>query len=210
MTSTPTFDLDAWIVAGTTARRAVPIYNDPALAAEYDVLAQQLAEADAQTAHAPEQSVTDTATTAAILAAMEDLRARWEASKATWVVRALDEDEVAEITKAHPEPPVPQILGGPAPKPGTAAHRSRIAAGEKYLAKRAPIVTARNLAMIARAVVEVRTPAGSVDHVTLEQVRALHERPHGDRQTTRLIEAVLSATSGDVDVPKPPRPGERD
>ncbi len=200
------FDLDEWLSTGTLARRAVPIYNDPALVAEFDMLQQRLTDAASRVV-VGDASMGDSAEVNELYEQMQALHARWEASKATWTVRALTEDEVDEITAAHPDPDVPNILGGDKPAVGTPEHDARLAAGQEYLAAREKVVTARNLAMIARAVVEIRTSKGVRRSVTIEQLRRLRARPHGKSQTQRLLDAVASATTGDVDIPRPTLPG---
>lgn len=201
------FDLDEWLSTGTLARRAVEIFNDPALAAEYDVLAIRLAEAQSAEPQDEEASVGGGGAVEDILTEMRALHEKWQASKATWTVRALTEDEVAGLTEQHPDPEIPAILAGDKPEPGTPEHEARLAEGQRYLAEREKASTERYLAMIALAVVEVATPRGTAKNVTLEQVRRLRTRPHGKAQTQRLIDAIVSATNGDVDVPRPTSPG---
>jgi len=199
------FDLDEWLSTGTLARRSVEIYNDPSLAAEFDELDRRLKAVQVDDAD-PEATMGTPSEATEILAAMDELHERWEASKATWVVRALTEDEVKAIIDEHPDPEIPPLLAEKREE-GAAVSEERLEAGRVYMAAREAVVTERNLAMIARAVVEVRVRAGVARGVTLEQVRRLRERPHGKLQATRLLEAVESATSGEVDVPRPTWPG---
>lgn len=198
---------DEWLSTGTLARRAVEIYNNPDLAAEYDVLAMRLAEAQAAAPQDAEASIGDNDPVAAVLAEMEALHEKWQASKAVWIERAVEEHESKAIVDEVPEPPIPALLSGDKPEPGSPEHEARLAAGQAYLAERERVITERNLRLIALATVEVRTARGVVKRVTVEQVRRLRGRPHGKQQTQRLIEAIESATSGDVEVPRPTLPG---
>lgn len=202
------FDLDEWLSTGTLARRAVPIYNDPALVAKHDILVQKLADAQA-TASDEEASIGQGSAIADLHEQMVALHQRWEDSKATWTVRALTEDEVREAAEQHPDPQIPAILGLPKPAGGTWSEE-QLAAGRDHQEAREKAQTARSLAMIARAVVEVRTTRGATTHVTVEQIHRLRARPHGKTQTQRLLDAVLSATSGEVEVPRPTLPGRSD
>jgi hypothetical protein len=199
------FDLDEWLSTGTLAKRAVEIYNDPALVAEYDILSQRLAAAQAADPAGAEETMAGGPTTD-ILYAMAELHAKWEASKATWTVRALTEDEIRAIVDAHPDPVIPEIIRA-AKKPGEVWNDEQIAAGAAHLEAREAVMTERNIAMIALAVTEVRTAKGARRSVTVEQVRRLRARPHGKAQTNRLVQAVESATSGEVEVPRPTLPG---
>jgi hypothetical protein len=203
-----TFDLDEWLSTGTLARRAVPIYNDPALVAEYDVLAQQLTEAQGAV-ESQDATMGDAGAMAEIYQRMAELHARWQASKATWTVRAVDETELKAITDAHPDPEIPAFMLTPK-KPGAVWNEEQLAAGAKYREEREAALTERNIAMIALAVVEVRTPRGVVRSVSVDQIRKLRARPHGKVQTQRLIDAIASATSGEVEVPRPTSPGRSD
>lgn len=202
------FNLDEWLSTGTLARRAVPIYNDPSLAAEFDVLAQRLSELEAMT-KGEESSVGESAEITEVYEQMVAVHERWEASKATWTVRALTEDEVKAITDEHPDPEVPEVLRAKR-QPGTVWDDVQRAEGQAFIAAREEAITERNLAMIALAVVEVATSRGSTSTVTVEQVRRLQGRPHGKQQVTRLIEAVTSATTGDIEIPRPTLPGRSD
>jgi multidrug efflux pump subunit AcrA (membrane-fusion protein) len=213
------FDLDDWLSTGTLARRAVAIYNDPALAAEYDILAEQVEAAERAAVAglsaggaAAEAAMGDDTDLPELYEEMARLHERWEASKAVWIVRALVEDEVDAITKLHPDPEIPELIRVEK-KPGEVWSEEQLAAGRQYREQRAAALTARNLAMIAKAVVEVRTPRGvrrttdTRPAVTVEQMRALRGRPHGEAQTARLLQAVESATTGEVEVPRPTSPG---
>lgn len=199
------FDLDAWLSAGTLARRAVQIFNAPHLAAEYDILAARLAEAE--TAASSEDITIGTMTAVqAIHAEMAELADRWEASKATWTVRALTEDEIRAIYEEHPDPEVPELIRKKR-APGEVWDDEQRAAADAFVAARDECVNDRNLAMIAAAVVEVAAGGRTRHSVTVDQVRKLRARPHGKEQAQRLLAAVESATTGEVEVPRPTSPG---
>lgn len=206
------FDLDEWLSTGTLARRSIEMFNNPDLAAEYDVLAIRLEDARQRAGDAPEGEGTlgDESEVNAILAEMEELYARWQASKAVWTVRALLEQEIEAIGDEIPEPAVPDIIANPTPEattPDTAEYAAHQAAGRAWRAAHEAVIDERSIAMLALAVVEVRAAQGVVTSVTRDQIRALRGRPHGKAQATRLLNAVSSATTGEVDVPRPTSPG---
>lgn len=202
------FDLDEWLSSGTLARRSVPIYNDPSLAAEFDVLSQRMSELEAMT-KGDESSVGESAEITEVHEQMTAVYERWEASKATWTVRALTEDEIKATTEEHPDPEIPEIIRAKR-ESGQVWSDEQRAEGQAYLAAREEVMTERNLALIALAVVEVSAPKGRRTSVTVDQVRTLRARPHGKQQVQRLIEAVNSATSGDIEIPRPTLPGRSD
>lgn len=199
------FDLDAWLSAGTLARRAVQIFNAPHLAAEYDILATRLAEAEATTADEDATVGTKTAVHS-IHAEMSALADRWEASKAFWTVRALTEDEIRAIYEQHPDPDVPELIRKKR-APGEVWDDEQRAAADAFVTARDENVNERNMAMIACAVVEVSCGGRTRRSVTVDQVRKLRARPHGKEQTQRLLSAIESATTGEVEVPRPMLPG---
>lgn len=215
-----TFDLMAWIQSGTVATRQVTIYNNPALAAEYETLEAEMVAAEKtvedaagdapMSAHDPRED---------IRARMEDLYARWEASKSTWTVRALSDDDIEATYDAQlggvpsPKQPVP-----PLPQAGKKALEDH---GEKVTKWAKAVHEAdreRTLHLIAKAVTSVETARGSVDGVSVDEVRSLRDRPHGpqwvglipsgrgQRITGKLAMAVMAATEADVEVPRPTSP----
>lgn len=200
-----TFDLLDWIESGTVARRQVTIYNDAALAERLRVLTERLAEAEKKVEQTGGDAPLDEVDEVAELTAqIEALYPEWEASKAVWTVRALSQDDVMATFDAVPEPkrPVP-----PLEKAGQKA-QERFA--EQVSAWRREVRDAdreRRLHMVAIAVESVETARGTAEGVTVETLRKLRDRPHGEQWLTRLYEAVSEATEGDADVPRPTSPG---
>lgn len=213
------FDLMAWIQSGTVATRQVTIYNNPALAAEYEALEAEMKAAE----KAVEDAGGDAPMSAKepredIRARMDDLYARWEASKSVWTVRALSDDDIeatyAEIggvpSPKQPVPPLPQ-----AGKKALEDHGEKVTKWAKAVHK---ADRERTLHIIAVAVTSVETAIGTADSATVEQVRSLRDRPHGpqwvglipsgrgQRITGKLATAVMAATEADVEVPRPTSP----
>lgn len=198
------FDLLDWIESGTVARRTVTIYNDPALASEYEALAARLAEAEAAESDDTERTMDEAPESVAILAQIEALWERWQASKSTWTVRALSGDEARAIVDRHPVPDAPAKPLDTAPAAEKAAHAAAVKA---WLRESDRVSAERNLEFIATAVVEVTTNRGTVHHVNVDTLRRMRSRPHGHHRIEQLVTAVNEATQGDVEIPRPTSPG---
>lgn len=199
------FDLMEWIESGTVARRKVTIYNNPALVEEYEALEAELAAAEKAIEESGGDAPMDSADPReGIVARMEALYERWEASKATWTVRALSREDVDACFEAVPAPKMPVP---PMDKAGQKAQDRFAEKVAEYTKAKAETDDERKLHMIAAAVVGVETPRGNVESVTVEQVRALRDRPHGQQWVDRLYAAVEAATEGDVQIPRPTLPG---
>lgn len=216
------FNLREWIESGTTATRKVVIYNDPALAEQYQALADRLEKVDEKRKTAGGDEAMGAPDEAEeIIAAMEDLYEQFQASKATWTVRGLTQDEVSVIVEAHPNPDKPAEPVAPQ-RPSRSAQPSTMAKYETdrrhhqgEMAKYNNVVrewlkacgvaeTRRNLAYIATAVVSVETPRGTVSKVSVADLDAMRARVHGVVRINHLLNAVNAATEGEVDVPRPP------
>ncbi|MCV2395921.1 hypothetical protein OEB99_16520 [Actinotalea sp. M2MS4P-6] len=210
------FDFDEWLATSTVARRQVMIYNDPALLEESEALQAQLAAAEtAAAADAGDQAMDAIDPRPGILARMEELYERWEASKTTWTVRALAEDEVEDSFEpdkggiAVPRQPVP-----PLEKAGQKARDDYTRKYVEWSKANTRAQRERRLVLIAAAVTKIEAPgrvlereAGAPPVVTVDQLRALRERPHGEQWVAKLYHAVDEATHGDREVPRPTLPG---
>lgn len=202
------FDLMAWIETGTIARRTVVIHNDPAAADRFLELEKRLAELGVdegdEIADTPLASTGVDAELEEIRREHAELYKRWEASRATWTVRAVSEEEVEAIVAASaaPKMPVP-----PLEKAGRAAQEAYYEKVAEYTEAKKKWDDAVDLAVIARAVESVETAQGTAKGVTVEQLRSLKSRPHGSHWLKQLRDAVNAATEGDVDVPRPTSPG---
>lgn len=202
------FDLMDWIETGTIARRTVVVHNDPAAADRFLELEKRLAELgfddEDDLADAPLGSPSVSSEVDAIRREHAELYARWEASRATWTVRAVSEEEVEAIVAAIPAPKMPVP---PLEKAGRAAHEAYYQKVAEYTEAKKKFDDEVNLAIIARAVEKVETAQGTARGVTVDQLRKLKARPHGAQWIDRLRDAVSAATEGDVDVPRPTSPG---
>lgn len=212
MTKTPDlieddFDFDDWLATGTVTRRSVELHNRGDLVAQHDELERRLtvAEANEKGGGGGERSLGVPAgeSVAAVLAEMETLYEQWQAAGILVTVRGLEESEVRAIHEECPDPAVPALLAGEVPEPGTPEHDERIATQKVWLEERDRVVEERNLRSIALAVVEVRQGGRVRRSMSVAQARALRQGPHGKASTAKLIQAVASATTGDVDVPRP-------
>lgn len=222
-----TFDLMAWIESGTVATRQVTIHNDPALAVEFEALEAEYAAAEKAAAAASEDGpLSAPDPRPGIEARMTDLHARWEASAATWTVRALAHEDVEatfDVDRGgvgHPKQPTPPAANAPEKLRERYAERLMDWARAVSEADRE-----RTLHIIAAAVTAIETPKGRIERepgfliATVDMLRALRDRPHGEQwvgviPTTQgqkitglLARAVMKATESDVDVPRPSLPG---
>lgn len=206
------FDLIDWINSGTVGKREVVIYNDPEIAVEFDRLDSARAKALNGAQDNPDDDALGAESPLAVIdAQIEALYERWEASKATWTVRALTDAEVREIHEAHPLPEAPAEPREPknSPKGSAAWGEFRKAqaeykkATETYLTEAVAIQDVRNLHTIAAAVLSVTTMAGGVEGITYEQAAALRAAPYGKVRTERLLGAISELSTSEVAIPAP-------
>jgi hypothetical protein len=199
-----TFDLLDWIESGTVARRQVEIHNDPALVEEYQALEAELAEAEKAVGSSGQDGpLAADGPREAIVARMEALWERWEASKALWTVRALSKDDIDATFDAVPVPkrPIP-----PLEKAGQKAQERFVEALNDYQHEAAKADEERKLHILAAAVVSVETSRGTAEGVTVDALKRLRSRPHGAHWIDRLYRAAEAATQGDQDIPRPTSP----
>ena len=203
-----TFDLMDWIESGTVARRQVVIHNNPALADEFTALEDQLAEAEKTTKDASgDAPMSQDDPRDAIRAQMEALWERWEASKATWTVRALSQDDVEATYEPETGIPAPKAPIAPPEKAGDRARERFMEQVKAFTIAKTDADRDRRLYLIAAAVVSVETTRGVATSVTVPQLKALRARPHGQQWVDKIYAAVEAATQGDVEIPRPTSPG---
>lgn len=193
----PEITLDDWIDTGTVARRTVTIYNDRALAAEYEALEAQLKDVQDE---AEERSLDDEDPASEIMARMEELYTRWEASKAVWTVRALSRDEASEIVDRIPVPDGPGKLADTATAAEKSAHNAAL---KSWLRQSQRAQDERNLEFISTAIISVETAKGTARHASVDTLRRMRSRPHGAHDIERLVAAVNEATQGEVEISRP-------
>lgn len=210
------FDFDEWLETATVARRQVTIYNNPALFEEYQTLQAELDAADKAAASAAgDEALDESDPRPEIVTRMEDLYERWQASKAVWTVRALSGDEVeGTFEPDRGGIPVPTQPVPPLEKAGQKAREAYARRYTEWSKANSQAQRERRLVMIAAAVVKVEAPGRVSERdpdgspiVTVEQLRALRSRPHGEQWIARLYQAVEAATQGDQEVPRPTSPG---
>lgn len=226
--STPAdFNLDDWINGGSVARRSIDIYSRPDLYADYEELERRLAIAlkregldESSLADAEDEEIVE------IRDAIEENYNAWLASKSTWRVRALDEEEeIAPLRDAIPryddlptfgekKPTAPRDHAG---KPSEAyekrldAWQERFAAflkeqepaAKDLAAKRAKSIEDFHLACVAAAVESIEFPNGHVeDGVTVAHLRTMQKKI-GTHQVSRLVAAAMQASGEEPDLPVP-------
>lgn len=217
---TTPLDLVAWIESGTVATRTVKIHNNPALVAEAEALQAELAAAEKAIAQAGGDGPLGKADPRpGIEKRMRAVSKAWDESCAEWTVRALAYDDIEALYDTVPHPKQPT------PPPAAAGDKAREKYADRMTAWGKAVAAAdreRTLHYIATAVIAVETPKGRIEHetggpriVTVDELRALRDRPHGDqwvgliptgagqRVTGRLARAVMEATEGDQEIPRP-------
>lgn len=204
-----TFDLLEFVNKGTVATREVVIYTDHEAAARCQTIQDELDDLeddgdDARKADAPLGSKDAGTRRAELEAEAESYLERLSASRMTWRVRALSQTEIEAVFEAYPDPKLPIP-----PKEGAAQalHDRWQEALEARVKEKGKVEARRNLALIAAAVESVETPAGATDTVSVDQLAALRERPHGAAWIDKLYAAVDEASSEDVAPPVPTSPG---
>jgi len=209
------FDLMAWIESGTVATRQVVIHNNPAMLVEYEALEAEYTAADKAAADAggdAPMSAVDPHRD--IDKRMKAWRKRWEASQATWTVRALDYDDIDATCDperggvADPKRPVP-----PPEKAGQKAAERFMEKVNVWTKGKAAAERERRLYIVSAAVTAIETSKGRLERepggepiATVEAVRALRDRPHGEKWVQKLYGAVNAAMESDVEVPRPTSP----
>ncbi|WP_062077679.1 hypothetical protein [Demequina globuliformis] len=194
-------DLDDWLATGTVARVDVPIYNDPAVAAEAEALRVERAEIEAALKDdSGEKSLTDTDPFADIDARIEAVSELFEASLSTWTMGAVSGDEWDAIEDAHPREPQPTKPPVGAPAPVAKKYLEDFREWQKRDKERRLTV---DIATVAASVLSVTQGDKTTTSVTAEHVRRLRSRPGGIPQFNRLLDAAIQATKGEVAPPLP-------
>lgn len=212
------FSLDDWIESGTVAQRTVELHNDRAIPDRLAQLEKRRRIAAAVAEQTSEAAVTDVPEVAEIDAEMEALYAEWEASKETWVVRALSTDEIRALQKAHPAPEGPAPLSKKATAAAKTAHAQKSEAWTKEALR---VRDEADLHYLTWALLRIETSKGTasaqgtpldvdgalnedfVPAATVDQLKALRSRPGRQNDVTKLLEAAVDATRADVEVPAP-------
>lgn len=210
------FNLDDWIDGGTVTQRSVDIYARPDLMAEYEDWERRYKPAEARAKQVGDEAgLDDGDELATLLAEGERIYSEWMASKTTWYVRALSDEEINEINERTPKfDALPEFAEKPPAEPrdrkgnpGAAytvaleAYEARKAAfleeqepaRAKLREQRSEAADAANLEMVAAAVVKIEAANGSVKHdVTVPQLVRLGERM-GKVQLAKLLDAATIA-----------------
>lgn len=213
------FSLDEWIENGTVAQRTVELYNDRAIPDQLTVLEKRrrIAATVAEIA-AAEAAITDVPEVAQIDAEMTALYEQFEASKETWVVRALSNEEIRALQKAHPAPVAPLALSKKAAAAVKTAHAQKQAEWTEAALR---VRDESDLHYLTWALVRVETSHGTatalgtpldadgdlneefVPAASVALLKALRSKPGRQNDIAKLLEAAVDATRADVEVPAP-------
>jgi len=191
--------VDQWLNSGTARTETVELFADQAimdemrdLIARRDILESQ--STTGQRAMGEANPMRDLERDEAAL------WARYEASKSTWIVRALTPDETEEIRDEFPEPMAPQMLPKVAPAKAKAAWAVERDAFVKESERQA---IERDLHFIAKATISITTGQGATETISVAQVRAMRAREYGPDRIEMLTKAIAKATRGEVEMPRP-------
>lgn len=192
---------DSWISTGTVSQRSVDVYGRPDLYAQYENLERQYAIAQAQEKNGgAERDLTEMSASNQILEDMEKLYAAWTASKTTWFIRALNEDEIDKIKDEADFPTEPKFKEGMA----EGAKKEVQSRYEKELTR---ANSKSNFGMISAALVEVKNSKGDVvkKEITAAEVEKMRAKI-GDLQILRLVSAAMVASTQEPTMPVPLSP----
>lgn len=220
----PELDFDAWLDGATITQASVEILQRPDLLARYADWERRYDRAEAEWADTvDERSASDPDPLAAIKAEGEALLEQMQASRATWYVRAMSDDDQKAIEAAFPLPEQPESFKEHAPKPvhaptevqGKAFLRGMEAwelRKQAFVAEHAKefedwrdevkkVVDQRDAESIARCVVSVEVGGRQIaDHITHEQAAVLGEKIN-PLQVKKIVNAIVEATTAEPEVP---------
>jgi hypothetical protein len=206
------FDLIAFFNTGTIGRTTVVTYNDHEAwkrMVEIDARLEELGVSDEGDSPAfpkdePLSAINeDQAEVDALLAEVAELEGRRDASKMTWHVRAISDEETKEARRQHKAPVPPTDPGANASPQQREKFNAKVL---QYSQAREDWLETVKLEQIAVGVEHVETSHGQHD-VTVATLRALKKRPHGQQWLDRLYQAISDALQEDVDPPRPTSPG---
>jgi len=189
---------DDWIGGAAIAMRSVEIYGKPGLFAEWEHLArlvdraERLAEAD--------ESLAETGELADLRERQQALYDEWMASKSTWYVRALTQEQAKAVDDQIASYDDPKE---PADNADEATREAYEAAVKEVEAKRDEANDERALRMIVAALDHVEFANGSrLDAITIEQLRVMRGKL-GERQILTLMSAATAASYQEPEIPAP-------
>lgn len=186
---------DDWIGGATISKRSVLIYGKPGLFADFEQLEREHNVASEIEKHEKSLGGTELA---AIEVKMQTLYDEWQASKSTWVVRALDADQFEELRAQFDAPDEPVEPAKGADDAAKAAYAKAVKAYERETIR---IANELNLAIIAKAVTRIEFANGkSADSISVEQLRTMGKRL-GERQLLSLINASQLAMYQEPEIP---------
>jgi len=189
--------MDDWLNGASISQVSVPIYGKQHLVGRYQALIRER-ELVAETLKidgalgSPELDKIDDE--------IEVLYAEWTASKSTWYLRGLGDEERNALQAETPPIPDPEPLPKGANPGQVEWHESVVADVAK---QREAAREDENLRMIAKALVKIEFADGRiVESVTVDHLRRLHKQL-GDVQLSKLAQGVAAATTGDPELPAP-------
>lgn len=176
---------DEWIAGASLTKRSVTVFGRPDLVAEMQQIEEALDHLERESDG--EESAGDPRR-AELIDRATKIHETWLASKSTWVVRAIGDEDTDAVTK----------ITGDAPK----AKNSKAKTDEENAAAEAH-ADETNLRLLSRAVVSIEFADGRTSSgATYEQLVSLMGRI-GKPQMLRLIGEVNMATYAEPVVPAP-------
>lgn len=188
---TPAGDwFNQWLSTGTVAQRSIDVYGRPDLLATYETLERRYQLAVAEEEAGAERAVGETGPET-ILEEMQRVHEEWQASKTTWYIRALNDEEQSEILSSLND--VPKLAKDATDEQKDERNRTLARIGAE-----------NDIRTVAAALVKIENQAGDVvkTSITEDEVRALAQKL-GSAQISRLAGAAVVATRADAAVPVP-------
>ncbi len=191
--------LDQWLDSGTIRTEQVNLFADQAIMAEMQKLIERRTELEESTPRG-QRAMGEANPFKELEREEAALWEKYEASKSVWTVRALLPEETDAIHDEFPEPPAPQMLPKAAPAKAKEAWAVERDAFVKQSQQQA---IERDLRFVATATIKVETAHGTVDAVSVEQVRAMRAKQYGPDRVRMLVEAITRSTVGEEEMPRP-------
>ncbi len=197
-------DFDEWLATGSVRTKPVVIQINPAAADEITELEKRRKEI-ARDPASTDRAVGEVDPLAELDAQIDAAYDKYEAGRSVWLVRALTDDEVNEITIAYPIPAPPE----------TPDSKMSDADKEAWLKDvygpwndaRTAMVEKRALAQIAKAVKSRTTVKGEFGPPTVEQVAKLKATHYGPQYIAQLLSALEETRKTEVELARPKSPG---
>lgn len=193
---------DEFLASGTVRSTQVELYADQDAGGELEAVAVEAARDDLSDDEAER-----------LLARLHELRARWDASKATFTIQRLTDPIREQLEEEFPAPKAPRPVGAGATEKRKAEYEAAVS---DFQAAKLEWAEHHTLAVIAYSITRAELSSGTyvrelrpdgrveTPALTTDQVMALVRMPYGPQWLSALragLEEVSSLAKGSVDIP---------